>query len=152
MNIIELLRHYCATITSLPATPFAFTSLPLGPLVSLMSPDLSFIKLYFQENLRSIKPEQGLCTRHGSTFELPRLSKETCSADGFLEASARAFSQKVLWGILRSREITPRFAKGMSTDKFRVRQFTEWPWPLHWMAFPVDFLLKPSFTECLALT
>ena len=26
---------------------------------------------------------------------------------------------------------------------FRVRRFTEWPGPLHWIAFPVEILTKP---------
>ena len=30
---------------------------------------------------------------------------------------------------------------------FRVRRFTEWPGPLCWIAFPVESLPKPSFTE-----
>ena len=32
---------------------------------------------------------------------------------------------------------------------FRVRWFTEWPGSLHCIAFPVEILTKPSFTECL---
>ena len=27
-------------------------------------------------------------------------------------------------------------------SNFRVRRFTEWPWPLHWIAFSVEFLTK----------
>ena len=30
---------------------------------------------------------------------------------------------------------------------FRVRRFTEWPGPLHWIAFPVKILPNPPFTE-----
>ena len=48
-----------------------------------------------------------------------------------------------------------RFGKGMSTAKFnfRVRRFTEWPWPLHSIACPVELLTKAfSFTEPLAPT
>ena len=30
---------------------------------------------------------------------------------------------------------------------FRGRRFTAWPGPLHWIAFPVEILTKPSFTE-----
>ena len=26
---------------------------------------------------------------------------------------------------------------------FRVQRFTEWPWPLHWNAFPLEFLIRP---------
>ena len=33
---------------------------------------------------------------------------------------------------------------------FEVRRFTEWPKPLHWIAFPVKFLSK-AFTEYLAM-
>ena len=33
---------------------------------------------------------------------------------------------------------------------FRVWRFTEWPGPFHWIAFPVESLPKPSFTECLS--
>ena len=50
---------------------------------------------------------------------------------------------------IRSRDSGRRWMKKISD--FRVRFFTEWPWTLHYIVFPIEFLTKPSFAECLAL-
>ena len=51
---------------------------------------------------------------------------------------------------MQSRLIRADFREGdehSNFSVFRVRWFSEWPEPLHWIAFPVEILTKPPFTE-----